>query len=325
MPGFDPTAISDKLESIFKGEGGAIEQTGLYIDPSSGSRWYAVANQSDYFESRAGRPYKDIANHISHYFLKGISTLDVFALACGDGKNETNLTQSLLVYIKPLNLFLVDVSQSLLNIAYIHAKAILGPIMKDRIFTVQGTMHDFAEGNYTDLYQPQPLGSRRLITMLGYTFGNLESELQFVRNSLAGFAKGDLLLLDINLVFAPADSPEQVKRKDPRLAHKHASDWDDAYTKFLSNTISRYCEGVEKIEFIQELDNSACTVPGSYCIAMRAKISTQDGRVRTFKLLHDKRHDIAKLVEAMESIGWLASTGWAYGTNNQMMYLFEKA
>lgn len=161
--------------------------------------------------------------------------------------------------------------------------------------------------------------------MLGYTFGNLESELQFVRNSLAGFAKGDLLLLDLILTFAPADNPDEVRAKDPRLIHAHSPGWDAAYEEFLSNTIRRYCEGVKKIDFIQELDYGACTVPGSYAISVRAKIHTYDKRVRTFSMMMYKRYDINMLVAAMEKLGWRGSTGWHYGSNNQMMYLFEKA
>lgn len=325
MPGFNPASISDKLESAFRGAGTAIEQTGLYIDPSSGSRWCAVANQSDYADARAGRHYKDIAEHIHAHHLKGIETLDVFALGSGDGNNETRLTQDLRMYQKSVNLFLMDVSQPLLNLAYNHAKAVLGTPMKDRIFTVQGTMHDLAQGAYTDLYHPQPPHSKRLITMLGYTFGSLESELQFVRNSLPGFGKGDMLLLDLVKNFAPADKPHEVQATDPRLIHAHSPGWDTAYEEFLSNTIRRYCEGVKKIEFIQELDYGACTVPGSYAVAVRAKVHTFDKRVRTFTMMLYKRYTINMLVTAMEKLGWRGSTGWPYGTNNQMMYLFEKA
>lgn len=152
MPGFDPSSISDKLESVFRGEGTAVEQTGLYIDPSSGSRWYAVANQPDYADARAGRHYKDIATHIYHHFLQSIDVVDVFALASGDGNNETRLVQNLLTHIKSLNFFLMDVSQPLLNIANAHARAVLGPLMRDHIFTVQGTMHDLAQGGPIQIF-----------------------------------------------------------------------------------------------------------------------------------------------------------------------------
>lgn len=150
--------------------------------------------------------------------------------------------------------FLLDVSNPLLNIALSHARTVLGPEMKDGVFFVFGTMHDLAQGPYADLYQPQPAGTKRLITMLGYTFGNLESELQFVRNNLSGFAKGDLLLLNLQLTFAPADEPEQIQKKNPRLNHAHSKGWDTAYEEFLANTIRRSCLGVKHIEFFQELD-----------------------------------------------------------------------
>lgn len=324
MPGFDLFAIAKKLEEAFKGRGTSIEQEGLYIDVSSASRWQAVARQPDYADARSGHHYKDIAQHISHYFLPRIETVDLFALGPGDGDNETRLVQNLLFYKKSFSLFLLDVSQPLLTIAYNHAK-MLGPSMREKIFPVLGNMHDLSKGSYIDLYQPQSPSTKTVITMLGYTFGTIESELQFVRNSLAGFTKGTLLLLDLVLTFAPASNPEQVQASDPRLINAHSPGWDAAYEEFLSNTIRRYCEGVKKIEFVQELDYSSRTVPGSYTVAMRAKVHTHDRRVRTFTMMTFKRYDINMLVKAMEGLGWRGSTGWHYGSNNQMMYLFEKA
>ena len=276
IPGFDTAQISNSLEDLFRGEGGAVEQTGLYIDPSSGSSWYAVENQPDYAEARAGRHYKDIAQHIHHHFLKGINSFDLFALGSGGGSNETRLTQCLLTHINPINLFFLDVSQPLLNIAFNHARNVLGTSMKDYIATIPVHIPQLSQGAYVYLYHPQLPGTRRMISMLGYTFGNMDTELLFVRNHLAGFAQKDLLLLDVVLGFAPADKPEEIQKKDPRLTHAHSPGWDSAYEEFLSNTIRRYCQRVKHIQFFQELDYSSCSVPGSYAIAVRAKVLTDD-------------------------------------------------
>lgn len=324
-PGSALAEISGRLESQLNGEGGSIEQTALYIDPSSGRLWYAVTNQADYIATNSGRPIGDLANHIKTFHLgpDQIEHMDIFALGSGDGKTETLLTQHLLKHVLSLDLLLWDISQPLLDIAYSHALAVLGERYKSNILTVPANFFQIASAPYVDLYRPQLPGTRRLITLFGYTFGNLESEILFIRNHLGGFAKGDLLVLDVTGAFASASQPDLVQTKDPRLSNQHARGRDAAYEDFLSSTIYRYCRGVQEIVFENLLDYSSCVVKGSYSVLHSAKITLFTGKEKKATLKQYKRYDINELIRTLEAEGWKGSTAWAYGQNNYMC-LFEK-
>src|SRR5205814_3204686 len=115
-------------------------------------------------------------------------------------------------------LYLLDISQPMLGFAYKHAADSLADRRGVAVFAIQGDFHRLP--CYTQLlYTPQRAHRRRVVCMFGWTFGNLENEIRFVRNSLVGFAPGDLLLLDVTLVHASADRPDEILRKDPRFVN----------------------------------------------------------------------------------------------------------
>ena len=323
MPGFSTANISDALEAQLQGEGSTIEQTGLYIDPTSSSRWYAVANQANYSAVHSGLQYEDIAEQMEYFHLKDIDSLDIFALGAGDGKNETMLAQHLQHKVPEMNLFLVDVSSSLLEIAYKHATTVFGPTHKDQILTVHGDMNQLGKKDYVALYAPNRPKTRRLFTMLGCTFGNLSNEIRWLRENLAGLTKNDLFLVDMALAYAPADRPDLIKKQDPRLNGKNGPGWDTAVESFFSNTLYRYCRGIKNINFIQELDSGSCVVKGSYAVSIRAHVEFHDEPDKIFTMMQYKRYDVQQLVQTLEEEGWKGSTGWEYG-QNRMMYLFYK-
>lgn len=69
---------------------------------------------------------------------------------------------------------------------------------------------------------------RRLLTILGNTFGNLDNEIGFIRSILTGLVHGiwDLLLLDVSLTHAPPTSPTKssaVIRLSPRRGSQNSS------------------------------------------------------------------------------------------------------
>ena len=323
MPGFSTANISESLEAQLQGEGSTIEQTGLYIDPTSSSRWYAVANQATYSTTHAGLRYDDIAAHMAYFHLKDVDSLDIFALGAGDGKNETMLAQHLLHKVPETNLFLLDVNSSLLEIAYKHATAVFGEPYKNRIFTVHGDMHQLGKKDYIALYASKRPKTRRLFTMLGYTFGNFPNEISWLCENLSALAPDDLFLIDMALAYAPADRPDLIKKQDPRLNGKNGPGWDAAVENFFSNTIYRYCHNVKNIHFFQELDSGSCVVKGSYAVSIRARVEFHDESEKTFTMMQYKRYDIQQLIHALKEEGWKDSVGWEYG-QNRMMYLFYK-
>jgi hypothetical protein len=57
---------------------------------------------------------------------------------------------------------------------------------------------------------------RQVVCLLGGTFGNLDHEVRFVRDSLCGFGPGTLLVLDYPQVFGPSEDEIRLAL-DPHL------------------------------------------------------------------------------------------------------------
>ncbi|MCS6914587.1 MAG: L-histidine N(alpha)-methyltransferase [Myxococcales bacterium] len=323
-PGFDSIKMIKELVLQVNGRGGYVEQSYLYLDHLSAACWCAIADQEDYVAAQMGKPLDRAANQI----LKcvGGAGIDVIALGCGDGKAEVRLVQHLAERVEhsDLRFYLLDISQPLLSAAYKHAADTLADRRGVAIFAIQGNFHDLPR--YTQLlYTPHRAHRRRVVCMFGYTFGNLQNEILFVRNSLVGFAPGDLLLLDVGLCCAPADQPEEIMRRDPRLAGTLPSGWKRRYEEWLSGPIWRYARDVDEVEISSVLDTTGCPVPGSYAVELRATVRSPSGHEREFSIFRVKRYDVIQLVQCMRQLGWNPVDGWKYGTDPRLMYLFRKA
>jgi hypothetical protein len=72
-----------------------------------------------------------------------------------------------------------------------------------KIFAIQGNFHELPRYTYLFRSNGDAEHRRRLFCMFGYTFGNLQNEIHFVRNSLLGYTPGDFLLLNVTLAVAP--------------------------------------------------------------------------------------------------------------------------
>ena len=324
IPGYNPIRLSKKLEAQFHGSGGLIEQSGLYINPSGAAAWMAIASQAEYLDIRANAPFQDIAKYIVDYHLQNVQSLDVWALGPGDGRNETQFAQHLLFCLGDIRFILLDVSFALLEHAYHHAVSTLGSANAHRIYGVCGDMHDINQRPYSQLYtQEGTKKTRRIVALIGRTLGSIENELLFIKNSLSGFAKDDLLLLDVCKTFAPAEDEQLVQAHDPRLAHTYSPEFDAAYAEFFADSIYHYCRNLEMLHFFQERDFGCDYIPGSYTVAMRAKIKRKNQAQKSFTLMQYKRYDTPKLVLELEKYGWHGLAGWDYGVNC-VMYLFKK-
>ena len=162
--------------------------------------------------------------------------------------------------------------------------------------------------------------------MFGGTFGNLENEIRFVRNSLVGFAPGDLLMIYVSLAHAPADQPDQIRRKDPRLSGNVTKTLQQLEREWLIGPIERYSRppGTPLSEqYIHTaLDTTSCTVPGSYAIETIITVKSTDGTVRRFSMEYIKRYDGDKLAASLRQLGWDPVASWPAG-NALGLYLFR--
>ena len=116
--------------------------------------------------------------------------------------------------------------------------------------------------------------------MFGYTFGNLENEVLFVRNSLLGFSAGDLLAFNVTLASSPADKPLQIQK--PRR---------------------RRFKDVVRVDFHWNLETH-CPVPGSYALCAVATVQLHAGAERQFSMFRFRRYAPDKVAECLHDLGW---------------------
>lgn len=316
-PGFDPISMAQDLTTRLSGRGGHIEQTFLYLDTKSAACWCAIVNHADYLCVREALPLREVASKIQE--CAGGAGLDLIGLGCGDGREEVRLAQLLLQRLDPgdLRLYLLDISQPLLSFAYKHAADCLADRRGVATFAIQGDFHRLP--CYTQLlYTPQRAHRRRVVCMFGGTFGNLDNEVRFLRNSLVGFAPGDLLILHLGLAYAPASRPADIMAADPRLSGRMSKELHMREREWLIGPIERYSRpaGAPLAEHVihTSLDTASCAIPGSYAVETTITTRSMDGDVRRFSMEYIRRYDEQQLADALRQLGWDPIGSWRTGS-----------
>ena len=207
-PTYDPVSMVTELADTLNGQSGQLEQTLVYIDHHSAKDWMATCSTPEYnSEYRDSVPFAAMARQIAQHV--GEQALTVTALGCGDGRVEATLTKQLqqrLKMPKQTELFLLDVSHSLLNAAYRHCCETLPDI---RTYTIHGSFLDLPK--MPMLVNPLR-GRSRLFAMLGLTLINLNDELRYFRDTLSCCAPGELFLCDVLIARAPSTADGAVER-----------------------------------------------------------------------------------------------------------------
>ena len=325
-PEYDALKLHNDLTLHLKGRGGHLEQTYLYLDPSSAAAWCAIAEQESYTTARNLMPLGRVAERIAE--LAGPVGLDVIGLGCGDGKDEVRLTQRLLDLHRNRNLrlYLLDISQPLCSGAYRQAAELLGDRPTVSVYAIQGNFHNLQR--YTPLlHAPERSHRRRVVCMFGNTFGNLQNEVMFVRNSLLGFAPADFLLLNVPATMAPANKPAEIVRKDRRLSGQVPTDEKSPQDQHQIELLRRYIPGIKSIDIKPVLDFDACPVPGSYAADIRATVHMMSGETKQFSVLYAKRYDQEQLDCKMCKEGWLPVAHWRYADeyHPRLLLLYQRA
>ena len=325
-PEYDALKLHNDLTLHLKGRGGHLEQTYLYLDPSSAAAWCAIAEQESYTTARNLMPLGRVAERIAE--LAGPVGLDVIGLGCGDGKDEVRLTQRLLDLHRNRNLrlYLLDISQPLCSGAYRQAAELLGDRPTVSVYAIQGNFHNLQR--YTPLlHAPERAHRRRVVCMFGNTFANLQNEIMFVRNSLLGFAPGDFLLLNVPATMAPANQPAEIVSKDRRLSGQVPTDEKSPQDQHQLDLLRRYIPGIKSIDIKPVLDFDACPVPGSYAADIRATVNMMSGETKQFSVLYAKRYDQEQLDCKMCKEGWLPVAHWRYADeyHPRLLLLYQRA
>jgi transcriptional regulator with XRE-family HTH domain len=211
-PTYDPVGMVTELAETLNGQSGQLEQTLVYIDPQSAKDWMTTCSSPEYGpEYRDSMPLATMARRIADLIV-GEQALTVNALGCGDGRTEALLTkylQQTLRMPKQTELFLLDVSHSLLNAAYRHCCETLPDI---RTYTIHGSFLDLPK--MPMLVNPLR-GRSRLFAMLGGTLLNLTDELRYFRDTLSCCAPGELFLCDVLIARAPSQRPTEDPQARP--------------------------------------------------------------------------------------------------------------
>lgn len=328
---YDSIQEVEKIESMLESpSGGYIEQTWLYIDPISARDWLRVAGDAMYrrlftFSSYGGSKLAEVAELVSHFYKEyhPSDALDVIALGSGDAEKECELTQHLLPNFKFLRLLLLDISQALLTTALKSANTMFNSQPNVDLFSIVGDF--FQLQRYLSLFSPPSTKRRRLVTMLGHTFINLENEIKFVRQTLGCLDPGDLFLLDFTVAAAPADQENEILKKDSRFQSGPFSNIDKAYEEFFTRALERFCRGFIGATFSSVLDNATSRVPGSYTIERRARVRAVGKPDRDFTVYLHKRYDPSLLAQSLRKEGWKLLKMWPFGEHgDRRVALFQR-
>lgn len=325
-PGYDPMNLCLELIEEVNGRTAQIDQASLYIDSPGVIAWQGVSKNENYITAQNDLPIDDAVRAIEeqlarlpHYDQK---SLYIVALGPGDAKTEVALVKKILrnTSIKNICLDLLDISQPMLTATYKQVKRALS---QEKGVIVTPCYGDFYKLHRYHRILNAARQENRLcvVTMFGYTFGNLKNERRWLLTDLDALPKHTLLVMDVVLGFAPASQPQEIMKKDPWLSGESA--WQEPLENWILGPIRNHRRGIKvntPIQVHAELDFSHCAISNSYCIELWATIPNQ---LRA-SLLFFKRYDTNALLDDMEKDGWLGIDSWPFGSNNQLLTLLRK-
>lgn len=320
-PDFDPIKMTSDLATVIRSGKGHIEQSFKYLDPAGAAAWCAITKQVDRAAINSSLPMQELAKRIASH---AGAPLDVIGLGTGTAQHEICLVSHLLRDgLHDIRLFVLDISQPLLSAAYQNLRATLAGQPGVRVTAMQGDFHRLPA--YSAAFQSTHK-TQRVLCMFGYTFGNLENEIRFLRNSLADLAANDMLLLDVTLVRAPADQSAEVFKKDPALTKRRPADYQRQMEEFMVTPLRRHLGEDAPIAITPTLDTRACTVPGSYAIDVKATIDVPGGPSKSYSIAYVKRYEPAQLITSLAAEGWHLMQSWKYGGefDPAMLCLFKR-
>lgn len=310
-PKYDAARLIEEMVDLVNSPGGSFEQTYLYVDGQSANDWYCLSNHAPFVHAfRSSAPLEELSRRITRE--DGRAGLDVAGIGSGDGKSEVRVVKALAESRSKradVQLYLLDISHTLLSGAYNYAKEALAPVGA-RVFAIHANFHDLPR--LPVLHGSSAPDRRRVYAMLGGTVANLENEIRFFRD-LAGCAHaGDFLLLDCQTVAAPANRPDLVRATDPPLVNGPAP----SHLSWLTGPLRRYCRDLADVTLSMDL-TTACPVPGSYELDCMADLMLRSGDRRRFLVWRGKRYDPELLADCLRGLGWQPVQTLAYGPGRE--------
>lgn len=308
-PDFDADHLIADLLSILKGSSGVIDDVYKYLDPVGAHEWRNMLRQPDFGGLVASLPLNDLIHFLSSV-LGTDEPCDLVGLGCGTAEREISLIRKLLARRRrDLRLLLIDISVNLLSTA-VRSSDEFSRTHSIPVLALLGDFHALPEYGHllTGDFQ-----RKRVITMFGYTFSNLDNEVQFLRRSMSWVNHDDYLILDLPAAATESTDPAEISRKDRTLARKRGGDWHSAAFQFLTGPLRRNLDHVIDCRVHTELDQASCVIPGSYAIVHKATVKLLSGAEKRFVIGYTKRYSLDKLAGHMDVEGWRLVNSLSYG------------
>lgn len=296
------------LERLLRGPGGYIPHSALYVDECSAVDYLEhMIRSPEALERRVELPIHELVRALAQHGLReGRNGCHLVALGPGDAVTESRLASLLLETMEgqSLDLSLLDFSPSLLQAAFTQAAGLFEGRPNVR---VTAALVDFLKLSiYPQLLRAEP-ERRRVFTLLGGTFDELDKPLAFLQYGLPESQPGDLLVLDFRTPAAPSDSPELILSRDPWLCAPLPA----SSTAWFTGPLRRACSDTGVITLSADLENGAAA--GGYTVNVRADVSGRGTRLRRFSLFRQSRHDPDHLAESLSAVGWTPLVRLPYG------------
>lgn len=258
-PSFVPSDEAARCKARTAGDH-VVPEHGKYLDPDGCAAYLSLVSEPSYRAALEGAPLRELADAVQS--LTGTEPLSLVCLGSGHARYEDRFLNLLLPRSKVHSVVCVDIAAALLIIG--------GRRICETLQSRQWVRSVFVYGDFLDM--PWELAlfpeCRRVVTMFGYTYCNLERD-DFL--ATLPLNRGDLVILDITL---PADPPEA----DPGL---HRSiDFRSRLFEFLTAPL-------HKLHRPDELSISSHIEPWRDCYRVNNVATATTGE--SYKVGHSKR------------------------------------
>lgn len=290
-----------QLLAALGGEGGYLPPSLLLSDPACALAFCEFRNRAVDARQTERIVLSEVARAIRCYV--GRNPLDVWAIACADGRKEVALCEWLLAAgLGCLRLLLVERSLPLLTSAYRYASHRLG---REREIRWGGLQADLTQ---LPLHRLSQHLHRQLFCLIGSQIGLLDSEILMLRQALVHAQKNDLLLLGFDVSVGDPRSPADLIQREPLLQAVDAA--HPLLRAFIERPFRLYLKDLHELRLGAALDITGCAVPSSYAVELRATVTTPARKPRRYSLWRSKRYQPQALQDSLYEEGWQLVRQW---------------
>jgi transcriptional regulator with XRE-family HTH domain len=282
-----------QLQSALLGEGGHLPLSLVLSDPACALAFGSFRNH----HSLSRRLWHDVARKVRTAL--GRQPLDVWAIACADGRKEVMLCEWLLACGLPgLRLLLMEQSVPLLTAAYQHALAKLGREPDVRLGGLQADLLQVPR------YRLSSRPRRQLFCLLGPLLGLPDGDLWSVQQALLTARCDDLLLLGFDAALSLPGLPLGATSRE------RVTDMQPLLRSLVERPFRLLLPDLQSLQLSTVLDVTSCSVPASYTVEVRASVTTKSRKPRRYSVWRSHHYHPQALTESLQQEGWALLQKW---------------